>query len=458
MNEIELTNTKTEVLSVSELNLKARVTIEKQFNVVWVEGELSNFARPRSGHWYFTLKDHSAQVRCAMFVNRNRLAQIQPTDGQQVLIKGRVSIYEGRGEFQIIVDEIEHAGEGRLRQAFEQLKRQLSSEGLFSEELKKPLPVYPKHIAIVSSPTGAAVKDILAVWERRFPALEVTLVPTAVQGENAGKEIVNALITAEQLNPCLIILTRGGGSLEDLWSFNLESVARQIYHCQIPLISAIGHEVDFTIADFVSDIRAPTPSAAAEIAVPKLNEIRAQIKDYKNSLVKCWLIKKQMLELTLQNNKLKLINPSSIIQQAHQRMDDASNRIMVTMTRLLDQQEERLAINSGKLRILGPDQKLLAAKSKLVNKESQLIRSTRDNLLKEKRKLKGLARILEGVSPLPTLSRGYAIIRDKNSGFVLTERSQLEIGQSVVTKLSDTSFISTIEEINVANETGSDFK
>ncbi len=458
MNETELTNAGTEVLSVSELNLKARVTIEKQFNAIWVEGELSNFARPRSGHWYFTLKDHLAQVRCAMFANRNQLAQIQPVDGQRVLIKGRVSIYEGRGEFQIIVDQIEHAGEGLLKQAFEQLKKQLSSEGLFSEKLKKALPLYPKHIAIVSSPTGAAVKDILAVWEQRFPALEVTLVPTAVQGKNAGSEIVDALNTAEKLKPCLIILTRGGGSLEDLWSFNLESVARRIHCCQVPLVSAIGHEIDFTIADFVSDMRAPTPSAAAVIAVPQLNEIKVQIKDYKDSFVKNWLSKKQMLSLTLQNTMLKLVNPSTQMQQANQRMEDASNRIRIAMTRLLDHQEERLANNSAQLRILGPSQKLLDAKSKLMDKKSQLVGSTQDNLHKEKKRLKGLARVLESVSPLPTLSRGYAILRDKNSGSVLTRRNQLKIGQSVITNISDASFTSKIEEIDTANKIGSDHK
>ena len=458
MNKIESKNPDPKVFSVSELNLQARVTIEKQFNLVWVEGELSNFARPRSGHWYFTLKDDNAQVRCAMFANRNRLAQLQPADGQQVLIKGRVSIYEGRGDFQIIVDQIEHAGEGLLRQAYEQLKIKLSSEGLFAEESKKPLPSYPRHIAVVSSPTGAAVKDILAVWGRRYPALEVTLVPTSVQGENAATEIIEALDSAEELGPDLIIVTRGGGSLEDLWSFNLESVARRIFACQIPLVSAIGHEIDFTIADFVSDIRAPTPSAAAEIAVPELTEIRDQVKDFEKTLINSWKNTKQMLQLTLQNARLRLLSPTTVIEQAHQRIDDASNRTLTAITRLIDLQKERLANNRAQLRILGPNQKLSGAKSELLSKKTRLIRSIQDKLLKDDERLRSLARVLESVSPLPTLSRGYAIVRDQDSASVLTKKSQLEMGQRVVTRITDAIFVSKIEKIENTEEEGSGIK
>ena len=458
MNKIESKKPDPKVFSVSELNLQARVTIEKQFNLVWVEGELSNFARPRSGHWYFTLKDDNAQVRCAMFANRNRLAQLQPADGQQVLIKGRVSIYEGRGDFQIIVDQIEHAGEGLLRQAYEQLKIKLSSEGLFSEEYKKPLPSFPRHIAIVSSPTGAAVKDILAVWGRRYPALEVTLVPTSVQGENAATEIIEALDSAEELGPDLIIVTRGGGSLEDLWSFNLESVARRIFACQIPLVSAIGHEIDFTIADFVSDIRAPTPSAAAEIAVPELTEIRDQVKDFEKTLINSWKNTKQMLQLTLQNARLRLLSPTTVIEQAHQRIDDASNRTLTAITRLIDLQKERLANNRAQLRILGPNQKLSGAKSELLSKKTRLIRSIQDKLLKDDERLRSLARVLESVSPLPTLSRGYAIVRDQDSASVLTKKSQLEMGQRVVTQITDAIFVSKIEKIENAEEEGPGIK
>ncbi len=446
------------VLSVSELNRQARVTIEKKFNVVWVEGELSNFARPRSGHWYFTLKDDGAQVRCAMFVNRNRLAQIQPSDGQQILIKGRVSIYEGRGDFQIIVDQMEHAGEGLLRQAFEKLKNKLASEGLFSQELKKPLPDYPRHVAIVSSPTGAAVKDIVAVWRRRYPLLKVTLIPTAVQGEEAEGEIVSALETANQLYPDLIILTRGGGSLEDLWSFNLETVAKAISTSESPIISAVGHEIDFTIADFVADVRAPTPSAAAEIAVPDSVEILNQINEFNRLLINIWARTKQVLELTIQNTALRLINPKTLIEQAHQKIDDTSNRLSVSIESELQSKAIRLNGARNQLRILGPGQHLRKASSELSFRTSRLLRITQENLSKDKDRLRGLSRLLESVSPLPTISRGYAVVQDEQTKTVLTKRDELSIGQKVITNLSDSSFTSTIESINDTTMLGLDQK
>ena len=436
------------VLSVSDLNLQARVTIEKKFNVVWVEGELSNFARPRSGHWYFTLKDDSAQVRCAMFVNRNRLAQIQPSDGQQVLIKGRVSIYEGRGDFQIIVDQMEHAGEGLLRQAFEKLKAKLASEGLFSQELKKPLPEYPRHAVIVSSPTGAAVKDIISVWQRRYPLLEVTLIPTAVQGQEAEGEIVAALEAANLLCPDLIIITRGGGSLEDLWSFNLEPVARAIIGCEPPVISAVGHEIDFTIADFVADVRAPTPSAAAEIAAPDSSEISNQIHEFTRLLSSIWERTRQVFELTIQNTALRLISPRTLIEQAYQKIDDATNRLSTSADSALQSKAIRLSGAIAQLRILGPGQNIQNSRSELSAKTDRLLRITQEKLSKDKERLRSLTRVLESVSPLPTISRGYAVIQDEQSKAVLTKRDDLSIGQKIVTNLSDSSFTSTVEAID----------
>ena len=265
------------VLTVSALNKQARLTIEERFQMVWVTGELSNFARPRSGHWYFTLKDSGAQVRCAMFANSNRRVQMQPTDGQQVLIRGRVSLYEGRGDFQIIADQMEPAGEGVLRQAFDALKVKLADEGLFARERKRPIPDIPKHIAVVTSPTGAALQDVLAVWQRRFPTLQVTVIPTAVQGPEAEAQVLRALNAASKLTVDAILLTRGGGSLEDLWTFNLESVARAVAASQIPIVSAIGHEIDIAITDFVADLRAPTPSVAAELMVPDGQEMLQNI-------------------------------------------------------------------------------------------------------------------------------------------------------------------------------------
>ena len=260
-----------EILSVGDLNRAARQLLEGQFAMVFVEGEISNFARPSSGHWYFTLKDSSAQLRCAMFRNRNQSIRFAPANGQQVIVRGKISLYEGRGEYQMIAEFLEEAGDGALRRAFDKLKSQLEAEGLFAEYTKKVIPAMPRHIAIITSPTGAAIRDVLQVLKRRFPAINVSVLPVAVQGDEAPAQIVRALSQANQYveDPFdLILLTRGGGSLEDLWAFNTEPVARAIFASQLPVVCAVGHETDVSIADFVADLRAPTPSAAAELISP----------------------------------------------------------------------------------------------------------------------------------------------------------------------------------------------
>lgn len=258
-----------EVFTVSQLNDEVRALLENQFPLIWVEGEISNLARPASGHLYFSLKDDAAQVRCAMFKMRNRLLDFQPENGQQVLLRTRVSLYPARGEFQLIVEHMEAAGDGALRRQFELLKRRLSEEGLFDPESKLPLPMVPERLGVITSPTGAAIRDILSVLKRRFPGIPVLIYPVPVQGAEAPAAIVKALRTAAARHECdLLIMARGGGSLEDLWAFNDEAVARAMHACPIPIVSGIGHEIDFTIADFVADQRAPTPSAAAELVSP----------------------------------------------------------------------------------------------------------------------------------------------------------------------------------------------
>ena len=266
------------VYSVSELAHEARILIEEQFDLVWVEGEISNFRRPASGHWYFTLKDRSAQLRCAMFAGRNRQVRFAPEDGLQILIRGRVSLYEPRGDFQVIVEHAEPAGEGALRQAFEALKAKLADEGLFADERKRPLPAVPRHLAIVSSASGAALQDVLHVIERRFPALTVTLLPVSVQGNEAEGQIRRALSRVDQVGADVVLITRGGGSLEDLWAFNLESVARAVAACPIPTVVAVGHQTDFVIAEFVADLRAPTPTAAAKWKMASASAANSPIK------------------------------------------------------------------------------------------------------------------------------------------------------------------------------------
>src|SRR5512139_1014738 len=250
-----------EVLSISQLNAQARMLLERGLGTVWLEGEISNLDRPASGHWYFSLKDEAAQVRCAMFRSRSMLVRFPVKDGARVLARGRVSLYEARGEFQVVVDHLEEAGEGALRRRFEELKKKLLAEGLFDAGRKQALPTLPRRIGVITSPTGAALRDVLHILRRRFPAIPVLIYPVAVQGENAPREIVQALQLAGRRAECdVLVLARGGGSLEDLLAFNDEAVARAIHACPIPLISGVGHETDFTIADFVADERAPTPS------------------------------------------------------------------------------------------------------------------------------------------------------------------------------------------------------
>ena len=273
------------VLSVGELTRSAKRLLEHEFPLVYVEGEIGNFSSPASGHWYFNLKDEKAQVRCAMFKNRNHFIRFKPRVGLQVVARGRISLYEGRGEFQMIVDFLEEAGDGALRRAFEKLKNQLQHEGLFEQTRKQSLPTLPNHICVITSPTGAAVRDVLHVLQRRFPSIPVSILPVSVQGDEAVGQIVDALALANDANmfDC-ILLTRGGGSLEDLWAFNTEPVARAIAESKLPVLSAIGHETDVTIADFVADLRAPTPSAAAEILSPDITTIARQISSLEQQL------------------------------------------------------------------------------------------------------------------------------------------------------------------------------
>ncbi|MQT55008.1 exodeoxyribonuclease VII large subunit, partial [Pseudomonas sp. FSL R10-2398] len=274
-----------EVLTVSQLNGRARVLLEDVFSNIWVEGEISNLARPASGHIYFTLKDSGAQVRCALF--RNNAARVRQAlkDGLAVKVRGKVSLFEGRGDYQLILDTVEPAGDGALRLAFDALKEKLSAEGLFSADRKVPLPAHPQRIGIISSPTGAVIRDIISVFRRRAPQVELTLIPTAVQGREATAQIVRALKLADARGFDALILARGGGSLEDLWCFNEEAVARAVDACVTPIVSAIGHETDVSISDFVADVRAPTPSAAAELLAPDASDLQHRVDSLQRRLV-----------------------------------------------------------------------------------------------------------------------------------------------------------------------------
>lgn len=436
------------VLSVTDLNRQARTTIEKRFNQIWVSGELSSFARPSSGHWYFTLKDAKAQVRCAMFANANRRARLQPANGQQVLMRGRVSLYEGRGEFQIIVEHMEPAGEGALRAAFEALKRQLDAEGLFDIARKRALPDIPARVAVVTSPTGAALKDVLSVWQRRYPALDVTVVPTAVQGSEAEADILQALQRAASLAPNIILLTRGGGSMEDLWVFNAESIARSIAALEIPVVSAIGHEIDVTISDLVADLRAPTPSAAAELIVPDGEELQQIISGQHRRLLIMLRAQVRERRLSLDKLALGLINPQRHYQQAAQHLDDLHGRLHRAAIAQPMAYQYQLRDLTKRLHTQRPDRKLQTLRGDLQRTQAQLKQAVQRSIDRRRRRAGETSRMLSNLSPLPTLSRGYAVLRDRDNT-VLSDASDLSPGQNISAQLRDGRFTAEVLQVAV---------
>ena len=377
-----------DVYSVSRLNREAKLLLEGALPALWVEGELSNFARPSSGHWYFTLKDASAQVRCAMFRTSNQRLRLTPRDGLQVLLRARVSLYEARGEYQLIVEHLEEAGEGALRRRFEELKAKLAAEGLFDSARKRALPRLPRRIGVVTSPTGAAIRDILHVLARRFPAVPVRIYPVPVQGTGAAAEIAAAIRRAGDSGDLdVLIVARGGGSLEDLWAFNEEAVARAIVASRVPVVSGIGHEIDFTIADFAADVRAPTPSGAAELVVPDRGE---------------WL---RTLALALE-------------------------RLVRASQRRLRREHERLGWLAGRLERLHPRERLVARMQRLDELEGRLGRTLRERLARAGLRLGAVARTLAAVSPLGTLERGYAIVLGAD-GQVVRAASEVATGSEI---------------------------
>ncbi len=437
MSPVEETTQPTRnILTVSELNRQARVTIEDRFRIVWLLGEMSNFARPRSGHWYFTLKDDAAQVRCAMFANRNRAVQMQPGEGQLVLIRGRVSLYEGRGEFQVIADYMEPAGEGALRQAFDQLKIKLAAEGLFDAERKQVLPDFPEHLAVITSPSGAAIRDVLSVLERRFPSLAVTVVPSLVQGAEAEAELTRALARAQTLEPDVILLTRGGGSLEDLWSFNSEALARAIVACPIPIVSAVGHEIDVTITDFVADVRAPTPSAAAELIAPDRAELIAGFRGFESHITGIAANYIEYQKLRLHNQMLSLDDPEHLLERAMQRVDDSLRRISETLRFKLSQHQNRLESLQLRMRYTGPEAQLNSMQTKASQLGARVREMMEQTLATQSARLQSSMRLLHGVSPLPTLARGYSITMNEADS-VITSVEELNPGDTITTAIHD---------------------
>ncbi|MGB2465340.1 MAG: exodeoxyribonuclease VII large subunit [Porticoccaceae bacterium] len=434
---MQSTITDRQILSVSQLNRSVRHLLETQLPMLWVEGEISNFARPASGHWYLTLKDDQAQVRCAMFRNANQRVNFQPANGTQVLVRCRAGLYEGRGEYQLVVEHMEEAGFGALQRKFEQLKQQLTHEGLFDNQHKQPMPESLSHIGVITSATGAAIRDILSVLNRRFPAIQVTVFPTAVQGEQAAGQIVDALTLANQHGQCdALIVGRGGGSLEDLWSFNEESVARAIFASDIPVVSAVGHEVDFTIADFVADLRAPTPSAAAELLSPDGEEMLNQFEGLELLLAEATIRKIRQLEQRTDYLQKRLQHPGRKLQEQSQHLDHLDIRLRRAMAGKLQQQ--RLQGQSLQDRLLrqSPSDAIALRKQAVATSVKQMIRAVNQQLETKQNQTAQAMHLLDTVSPLKTLGRGYSIIRDKQNA-VVRSVTEVQAGDQLKGQLVD---------------------
>lgn len=446
-----LHDTERTVLSVSQLNRKTRQLLETHLPLMWVEGELSNFACPSSGHWYFSLKDEAAQVRCAMFRNRNSRVRLaagtRPGNGMQVLVRCRVSLYEGRGEFQLIVEHMEEAGLGALQRRFEQLKARLAAEGLFDTQHKQPLPSLPRRIGVVTSPSGAAIHDILQVLQRRFAAIPVTIYPTAVQGQEAISGIVDAIHCANEQGSCdVLIVGRGGGSLEDLWAFNEEAVARAIFASDIPVVSAVGHEVDVTISDFVADLRAPTPSAAAELLSPDGEELAATFKGYQGLLEDSLKRRIQNYHSTLLHLQKRLRHPGEHLRQQSQHLDHLEMRLQASISASLNQAQRRMERLNSRLEHQHPQARINDLKRHCEQLLKRLHRATTHLLENRQQRFAAATHLLDAVSPLNTLGRGYSMTLDKQ-GKLIKSVATVTTGQTVVSRHRDGELQCTVDAI-----------
>ncbi|MBY5992836.1 exodeoxyribonuclease VII large subunit [Ferrimonas balearica] len=425
------------VFTVSALNRQIKALLEQHWGRVWLSGEISNLAMPASGHWYFTLKDDRSQLRCAMFRSRTSRVGFRPEHGMQVMVRANLTMYEPRGDLQLVVESMQPAGDGVLQQRFEALKMQLAAEGLFAMEAKQPLPHPIKRLGVITSPSGAAIQDVLSVLKRRDPMLEVVIYPSQVQGAEATAQLCQAIHTANDRNEVdALLLTRGGGSLEDLWCFNEEALARAIHGSRLPIVSAVGHEVDTTIADYVADLRAPTPSAAAEqlsqdagLRLDRLDRDRQRLVQAVSGQ-----LRHQQQRLALLTTRLNGNHPARKLQQHAQRLDELSLRLDRALhSQLLrkEQRQERLAARLGQHH---PTPRLNALEAHLAALEHRLKRGTEQSLHQAKLTLAGQAAALEAVSPLAVLSRGYSILQDE-SGQTVKGADEVEVGQRLSARL-----------------------
>jgi exodeoxyribonuclease VII large subunit len=429
----------TDILTPSQLNTLARDLLEGSFPLIWVEGELGNVARPGSGHLYFNLKDARAQVRCAMFKPKSTWLKFQPREGLRVLARGRVTLYEARGEYQLVLDHMEEAGEGALRRAFDELKARLAAEGVFDQDRKRALPVFPRRIGLITSPTGAVVRDVLSVLSRRLPLAEVDVLPVPVQGTTAAAQIRGMLsraIASERYD--VLVLARGGGSLEDLWAFNDEQLARAIAASPVPVVSAIGHETDFSLSDFAADVRAPTPSVAAELLVPHRAELNTRLLGLQRRVQRLQAERARQLAQRADRAMLRLqaLRPQARLDLLRRRQHEAHRRLQSAMAARLDNERMRLRHADAVLRAWHPARRLALLAERLAGLRSRPRAALGARLQRDALRLRGLARSLQAVSPLATIARGYAILQ-KPDGRIVRNVADAQPGDALDARLQD---------------------
>lgn len=433
-----------DIYTVSRLNSEVRLTLELQFRQLWLVGEVSNFVAASSGHWYFSLKDQAAQVKVAMFKQSNR-ASVMPRNGQQVMIRARISVYEPRGEYQLLADFIEAAGDGLLRQQYEQLKAKLHAEGLFDPHRKKPLPSEPRCIGVITSPTGAAIRDILTVLSRRAPALQVIIYPSLVQGNQAAADLSAALQVAIRRRECdVLIIGRGGGSIEDLWCFNDETLARQIANCPIPIVSAVGHEVDFSISDFVADLRAATPSAAAELVSPDQQQQWQQVAKMQQRLQQAMqvLLGQHAQQWLFAQKRLQQQHPARRLEQQQQRLDELELRLQRAVRQHIERHRQRWQFWQKSLALCSPALRVTQQNLQQQQLQRRLEQAMAQRLQQAKQQWHQHSVMLQQISPLATLERGYAITLYQ--GKVVKDAMSLQAGDVITTKVANGEFQATV--------------
>ena len=441
-----------EIISVGQLNREAKKLLENQFRGVSVIGEISNIARPSSGHIYFTLKDEHGAIRCAMFRNQNLRLNFNPQNGDQCVLKGQVSLYAPRGDYQLIVNSMQPAGAGNLMHQFEELKKKLDAEGLFTQETKKQIPSQPKHIGVITSESTAAFQDILTTIQRRAPISQVSLIPATVQGDTAPKTVIEALqktLNYNNLNPenafDVILICRGGGSIEDLWAFNNESLAREIFDFPLPIISGVGHEIDFTITDFVADLRAPTPTAAAELVTEYYFQLEDRLEDWKTTLG--YLVQARLTEksrkILLASQNLK--NPLTMLKEQSQSLDNVEIRLANVMQNIVSGAKQNFQLAATQIYQSSALQTFSKHEDRLKNNLNSLNSQIKNLIDKKKLMLASLNANLKAISPLAVLDRGYAIVMNEN-GQALKSSKDLKVGDNVTTRLADGGFSANVSK------------